>query len=66
MSCIIQGKESGICTYRYLPETYGFGDKNRDIESLDIAYKQWANDTDGPCKNGEADYCVPFCIRLMY
>lgn len=60
-SCKIHGTESGVCTYRYLPSTYN----GSDLEKLKIANQNWANNTDGPCKDGEADHCMPFCGRYI-
>jgi hypothetical protein len=30
-----------------------------------MANQNWANETDGPCKDGEADHCMPFCGRYI-
>jgi len=44
----------------YLPETYGGG-----VKGIESAEKQWKIGTDGPCKNGTADHCMPFCGRWI-
>ena len=63
-SCKIHGTESGVCSYRYLPSTYQDGIRS-DLEAIEMSNKNWANKTDGPCKNGEADHCMPFCGRYI-
>ena len=63
-SCKIHGADFGICTYRYLPSTYQDGVRN-NLEAIEMANKNWANDTEGPCKYGEADHCMPFCGRYI-
>ena len=62
--CKIHGTESGVCSYRYLPSTYQDGFRS-DLEAIKIANQNWANKTDGPCKNGEATHCMPFCGRYI-
>ncbi len=63
-SCKIQGTESGVCTYRYLPSFYQDGTRTKR-EAIDMANLNWANGTDGPCKDGEGDHCMPFCGRYI-
>lgn len=63
-SCKIHGTESGVCTYRYLPSTYQDGVRN-ELERIEIANTHWANGTKGPCENGEADHCMPFCGKYI-
>lgn len=63
-SCKIQGTDSGVCTYRYLPSTYQDGSQNA-LEAITKANRNWANATDGPCNNGEADHCMPFCGKYI-
>jgi len=62
--CEIHGTDSGVCTYRYLPETY-INATTKEKKARQIALTNWANDTDGPCKNGEGDHCMPFCGRYI-
>ena len=50
-SCLLHGSDTGICTYEYLPETYGGG-----REGIEIANKKW------DCKD---DTCMPFCGRWI-
>lgn len=66
--CKIHGTDSGVCTNRYLPSTYyNDGNSNEGFntweEALENSKTQWALGTDGPCLNGEADFCMPFCVR---
>ena len=63
-SCKIHGTESGVCSYRYLPSTYQNGIRS-DLEAITIANQNWANETDGACKNGEGAHCMPFCGRYI-
>jgi len=58
-SCEIQGMNTGFCDYRYLPKSF-------DLEVIKEANKNWQHGTDGPCKEGEADHCMPFCGRLVF
>ena len=58
--CMLHGTESGICSYRYLPDTYGGG-----LEGKEVANKEWKLGTDGACKNGDADHCMPFCGKWI-
>ena len=60
LACQLHGSDSGICTDRYLPATFGGG-----LEDIEDAAKQWQNGTDGPCKEGQADHCMPFCGRWI-
>ncbi len=62
--CKIQGTESGVCTYRYLPSTYQDGIRS-NLEAIGMASQNWANGTDGPCRDGQADHCMPFCGRYI-
>ncbi len=64
LSCKIQGTESGVCTYRYLPSTYLDGIRS-ELEAIQLANQNWANDTQGPCKHGEGDHCMPFCGKYI-
>lgn len=59
-ACMLHGTDSGICTTRYLPETYGGG-----LQGMELASQQWKLGTDGPCKDGEADHCMPFCGKWI-
>lgn len=61
LSCKIQGTDSGVCTDEYLPSTYG---DDRTL-SVQVAQKRWMNGTDGPCRNGEGDHCMPFCGKWI-
>ena len=35
------------------------------MEGIEIANKQWKMGTEGPCKDGEADHCMPFCGKWI-
>jgi len=59
-SCNIHGTDSGICTNEYLPETYGEG-----LAGMERSSKRWQHGTDGPCKYGDADHCMPFCGKYI-
>ncbi len=63
-SCKIQGTQSGVCTYRYLPSFYQDGTRT-EREAIDLANLNWANGTEGPCKEGQGDHCMPFCGRYI-
>jgi len=63
-SCKIHGTESGICTNMYLPSTYKNDDRS-DLEAITMANINWANNTDGPCRDGDGDHCMPFCGRYI-
>ena len=53
-----------VCTYRYLSSTYKQSTRG-DLEAYEVARQQWANSTDGPCKDGEGDHCMPFCGKYI-
>ena len=52
VGCFISGTDSGYCTKKYLPSTYG-----DDVEAIETARSMW-NCHDGP-------NCIPFCGRYV-
>ena len=55
-SCKLQGTDSGVCTYQYLPETYQ-NDTTDEKRARQISQEKWA------CE--DASTCAPFCGRFI-
>ena len=51
-SCMIQGTDSGICTFQYLPQN------NNIMLSINYAKERWS------CPHEEAEHCMPFCVSF--
>ena len=50
-SCVISGTDSGTCSKRYLPSTYG-----NDVSAIDTARSLW------DCEGRD---CLPFCGKFV-
>ncbi len=62
--CQIHGVDSGVCTHRYLPETYENGHMSKR-EARRMAQSMWANATDDDESSCSGEHCMPFCGRYI-